>query len=122
MIFITAIFKLFLTGVCVFISSFWGHNLVTIFLVKMGFLQQGQEDYKGKIIGYLERAIVTLFVLNGLMSQTVFIFAIKAAVMTYRISLLEKEEQKDKAEYMLIGTMFSYLTAIVIGLLGRMFI
>ncbi len=95
-----------------------GHFLVAAFF-KIANIQV--KDERGGVvrwIGYFERALVALFVCLGLTAQTVFIFAVKAAVLGYRLPA-DKDEQRNMAEYMLLGTMISYFFALVIGLCGR---
>jgi len=80
-----------------------------------------EDDRAGKWIGFLERALVSIFVLAGHIEATVFIFAAKAAVLGIRIGEGSAKKKREIAEYMLIGTMMSYLIAIFFGLLGRAF-
>jgi hypothetical protein len=91
--------------------------LVWIFF-KIAKIKVQDDNETGKWLGFFERALVALFVCLGLVSQTVFIFAVKAAVLGYRLPD-DKDDRKHMAEYMLLGTMISYFVALIIGLCGR---
>ncbi|GEM_PF-2040341 len=80
-----------------------------------------KRDRSGVWIGFIERALIALFVLLGYTAETVFIFATKTAVIGYRIPA-EPGKQKKAVEYMLIGTMASYLSAVLIGLVAKEFL
>lgn len=111
--------KIIIAGATVILAVSLGHFLVLAFF-KMANLKVKEE--RGGIarwMGYSERALVALFVCLGLTSQTVFIFAVKAAVLGYRLPK-SKDEQRNMAEYMLLGTMISYFFALIIGLCGRL--
>lgn len=114
-------FKILIIGITLFLSSALGHLLVMKFLKITKLNSEGLTNKNiSKWIGYLERALVSFFVCLDLTSQTVFIFATKAAVMAYRIPKdLPTDKQKLAAEYMLIGTMVSYLIALMFGFLGN---
>lgn len=101
----------------ILVSALIGHLFVWIFF-KIANIKAQDENGIGKWLGFFERALVALFVCLGLVSQTVFIFAVKAAVLGYRLPD-DKEHRKHMAEYMLLGTMISYFVALVIGLCGR---
>lgn len=109
--------KVLIAGATILISAVGGHLLFWLFFNSAKIKAQ-DEDGTGKWIGYSERALVTLFVCLGLIAQTVFIFAVKAAVMGYRLPE-DKDRRKKVAEYMLLGTMISYFLALIIGLCGR---
>jgi len=104
----------------VLVSAWAGHLLFWLFL-KMAELKVPEENQNAKWLGFIERALVSLFVCLGLISQTVFIFAVKAAVLGYRLPA-DKNEHRRMAEYMLLGTMVSYLIGLVCGLAGVQFI
>ncbi len=109
--------KVLISAVTVIASALIGHVFVWLFL-KIAGNQIKDNDGIGKWLGYFERALVALFACLGLVSQTVFIFAVKAAVLGYRLPD-DKEHRKHVAEYMLLGTMISYFVALCIGILGR---
>jgi hypothetical protein len=110
--------KILIAVATILISAVGGHLLFWLFF-NTAKIKAQEEDGTGKWIGYFERALITLFVCLGLASQTIFIFAVKAAVMGYRLPE-DKERRKKVAEYMLLGTMISYFSALVIGLCGRL--
>lgn len=112
--------EILISAVTVIASAFIGHVFVWLFL-KVAGNQIKDNSGTGKWLGFFERALVSLFVCLGLISQTVFIFAVKAAVLGYRLPE-DKEHRKNMAEYMLLGTMISYFVALIIGLCGRWWI
>jgi len=109
--------KVLISAITVIASALVGHVFVWAFLRIVG-NQVKDNTGIGKWLGFFERALVSLFVCLGLISQTVFIFAIKAAVLGYRLPD-DKEDRKKIVEYMLLGTMISYFAALIIGLCGR---
>ena len=98
------------------LAAILGHP-ATVYLLKMS----GHKtcDQSGKWIGFVERSLVAFFVLLGFTAQTTFIFATKTAVMGFRIPRDDHNKQKKSAEYMLIGTMASFIFALLIGYLGK---
>ena len=111
--------RVLITALTVILAVSLGHFLV---LASLKIANIKIRDERGGVvrwIGYFERALVALFVCLGLTAQTVFIFAVKAAVLGYRLPT-DKDEQRNMAEYMLLGTMVSYFFALVIGLCGRL--
>jgi uncharacterized membrane protein len=109
--------RILIAALTILVSAIGGHLLFWIFF-KAAKIKSHDDNGTGKWLGYFERALVTLFVCLGLTSQTVFIFAVKAAVMGYRLPE-DKDHRKHMAEYMLLGTMISYFIALVIGFCGR---
>ncbi len=109
--------KLLVATLTILVAAIGGHLLFWIFF-KAARIKSRDDDGTGKWLGYFERALVALFACLGLVSQTVFIFAVKAAVLGYRLPE-DKEHRKHVAEYMLLGTMISYFIALCIGILGR---
>jgi len=101
----------------ILVAAFVGHYLFWLF-VWMARIKFKDENNVGKWLGFIERALVALFVCLGLTSQTVFIFAVKAAVLGYRLPE-DKNHCKHIAEQMLLGTMISYFIALCIGICGR---
>ena len=110
--------KVLIAGLTILISAAGGHLLFWLFF-NTAKIKAQDEDGTGKWIGYFERALVTLFVCLGLTAQTVFIFAVKAAVIGYRLPE-DKDRRKKVAEYMLLGSVVSYFLALIIGLCGRL--
>lgn len=109
--------KVLISAITVIASALIGHIFVWLFL-KIAGNQVKDNNSIGKWLGFFERALVSLFVCLGFVYQTVFIFAVKAAVLGYRLPD-DKEHRKNMAEYMLLGTMISYFVALLIGLCGR---
>lgn len=64
----------------------------------------------GRIIGILERTLIFLFVLSNLFSGIAFILAAKG------FTRFKELDNRDFAEYVLIGTLLSTLFAICIGM------
>ena len=104
------------TATTIFLSAGLGHLPTTLLLRFSG---HDVHDKSGRWIGFVERALITLFVLLGLTAQTTFLFATKTAIMAFRIPQNDHQKQKKNAEYMLIGTMVSFICALFIGHLGK---
>lgn len=76
----------------------------------------------GRIIGYLERGLITLFVLVGYPAGIGFLIAAKSV---FRFGELTDSSRRWQAEYIIIGTLlsillgtlFAYLTVWVVGIL-----
>lgn len=105
-------------------AVFLGHFL-TLGVIKLVPESSGKGDPIGKWIGYLERALIATFVFLGLVKETVFIFAIKSAIISFRLPKegdAEWRVRKGIAEHMLVGTMASYFWALIIALIGKSFL
>ena len=74
----------------------------------------------GTWIGYLERVIILTFLLIGQYSGIGFLIAAKS-IFRYTGKSDEKSGYK-QAEYILIGTLMSFLTAIVVGIGSHFFL
>jgi len=74
-------------------------------------VEAGSIPGAGRYIGYLERSIAFLLVLVGEPGAIAFVVAAKAIVR------FESAKERPFAEYFLIGTFTSILTAVVIGML-----
>lgn len=113
--------KVITIGLTLVLSSVLGHLIVINFLRITKLSPEGATNNNAsRWIGYLERALIAFFVCLNLTTQTIFIFATKAAVMGYRIPKdVPSDKQKTEAEYMLIGTMVSYLVALMFGFMGN---
>ena len=70
----------------------------------------------GKVVGMLERLLVFTFVLGGKPEGAGFIVAAKSV---FRIGQLTQKEDRDLAEYILIGTLRSIAYALVIAFSTR---
>jgi len=66
----------------------------------------------GKIIGYLERFLIVLFIITGNFSSVGFLVAAKSI---FRFGELLNSHNRKEAEYIIIGTFSSFSYAIVIG-------
>ncbi len=121
MMILPAIYKGTILLVACLGASLFGHWIVIGLLKLIPSMPKSHED-GSKWIGFCERALIALFVCLGFVKETVFIFAIKAAAIPFRISKdAAHEHQKKTVEYMLIGTMISYFVALFLGLIGRYF-
>ncbi|WP_223699964.1 DUF3307 domain-containing protein [Sutcliffiella deserti] len=70
-----------------------------------------QDLSRGKIIGYLERLLVVALILMGSFSAVGFIVAAKS------LTRFKQMDDRDWAEYFLLGTLTSFLFAIVYGII-----
>ncbi|MCD8510419.1 MAG: DUF3307 domain-containing protein [Bacillus sp. (in: Bacteria)] len=72
-----------------------------------------QDLSRGKIIGYLERLLVIVLVVNDSISSIAFIIAAKS------LTRFKQLDDRDWAEYFLLGTLTSIFLAIVYGFIIR---
>ncbi|CAG9623705.1 DUF3307 domain-containing protein [Sutcliffiella rhizosphaerae] len=70
-----------------------------------------QDLSRGKVIGYLERLLVVSLILMGSFSAVGFIVAAKS------LTRFKQMDDRDWAEYFLLGTLTSFLFAILIGIM-----
>lgn len=70
----------------------------------------------GRSVGRLERTLVFVFVLMGQPEAVGFVVAAKAG---FRIGDLTRPEQRNHAEYIMIGTLRSFAYALLLALLTR---
>lgn len=70
----------------------------------------------GRVIGYVERLIIFLFLILGSVTAVVAVLAMKTAL---RFSDLKDDNDSGKAEYIMIGTFFSLLVTVLISLIAR---
>ena len=68
----------------------------------------------GRIIGYLERMLIFVFILSGQFAGVGFLVAAKSI---FRFGELKDSENRKQAEYIIIGTFTSFLLAIVVSLI-----
>lgn len=85
------------------------------------FLDQIEENNDGlknggELIGRLERLLIYFFVLYGEITAVGFLVAAKSI---YRFGELTKSENRKKAEYMLIGTLYSFSWAFIFSWLTQ---
>jgi hypothetical protein len=69
----------------------------------------GGEDSRGRVIGLIERALIFFFVVNGQFGAIGFVLAAKA------FTRFKDLDERDFAEYVLIGTLLSSSIAMAIG-------
>ncbi len=67
----------------------------------------------GKIIGMLERTLILLFIISDNFSAVGFLIAAKSI---FRFGELSNPDNRKESEYIIIGTMISFLLAITTGL------
>lgn len=70
----------------------------------------------GRTIGYLERALIFVLIIVGEPAAIGFLFAAKSIL---RFGEIKEREHRMEAEYIIIGTMLSFLLGIVAGLVCR---
>jgi len=70
----------------------------------------------GKIIGWLERMLIFVFVLTGQPAGVGFLIAAKSI---FRFGELKDSENRKEAEYIIIGTFASFLFALLVSLLTK---
>lgn len=70
----------------------------------------------GRIIGYLERLLIYVFILSGQFAGVGFLVAAKSI---FRFGELKESENRKQAEYIIVGTFISFLLAIVISLAAQ---
>lgn len=73
-------------------------------------------DDGGALIGRLERALIYLFVLSGETSAVGFLIAAKSV---FRFGELSQQEQRLEAEYITIGTLWSFAIGLAIAMAFR---
>lgn len=71
----------------------------------------------GKVIGWLERLLIFVFVLTGQYAGVGFLIAAKSV---FRFGELKESENRKEAEYIIIGTFISFLIALAVSILARM--
>lgn len=85
----------------------------TLPAITWGGVSENQEYNRGRIIGLLERSMLFFFILQGQYAVLGFVIAAKTAA---RFSELD---DRDFAEYFIVGTMLSVVTAGIIALLTK---
>ena len=65
--------------------------------------------HAGRVIGALERILTVIFIISGHLEAVGFIFAAKSI-------LRFKEADTAKTEYLLVGSLLSFLIAVVFGI------
>lgn len=77
-------------------------------------IEDGGEDARGRVIGFFERALIFTFVVYSQFSAIGFVLAAKA------FARFKDLDNRDFAEYVLIGTLLSSSLAMAIGFLFRL--
>lgn len=70
----------------------------------------------GKIIGILERILIFTFIIIGQYEAIGFLIAAKSI---YRFTDLKSSSERKFSEYVLIGTLLSFIIAILVGIVIR---
>jgi hypothetical protein len=71
----------------------------------------------GKVIGWLERLLIFVFVITGQYAGVGFLIAAKSV---FRFGELKESENRKEAEYIIIGTFISFLFALSVSILARL--
>lgn len=71
----------------------------------------------GKVIGWLERLLIFMFVLTGQYAGVGFLIAAKSV---FRFGELKESENRKEAEYIIIGTFISFLFALTVSIMARL--
>lgn len=79
-------------------------------------LAKGKKYLVSKYIGYLERALIITLVLNDSIQAVAFVITVKS------IARYKEIEEKDFAQYYLLGTLTSTLLAVLGGLFLKKFL
>lgn len=74
-------------------------------------------QHAGKMIGYLERILILIFILEGQWAAIGFLVTAKSV---FRFSDLKIGQDRKLTEYILIGTLLSFGIAIIVGIIVRM--
>lgn len=85
--------------------------MVKPFLDQIGVEQNGLKN-GGELIGRLERVLIFFFVLYGEITAIGFLVAAKSI---YRFGELTNSENRKQAEYILIGTLYSFSWAFILS-------
>jgi len=113
-------YGLFLVTVAFLIAVFGGDPIVRSILsiVERGLsskdksrLEEGSMQNAGRVIGYLERALIFLLVINKQLSAIAFILAAKSIIR------FGPAKNRVFAEYFLVGTFSSILIAVLAAII-----
>ncbi len=119
------IWKALIIAAGVFLLTYPGGVLIDVFLKP--FQKQLNKKFRpnslrpvtglkdgGRIIGYLERLLIFVFIVSGQFAGVGFLVAAKSI---FRFGELKDSENRKQAEYIIIGTFTSFLLAIVVSLI-----
>ena len=82
----------------------------------IGNLQEGGLRNAGKYIGYLERFLIVTFVWSGELATIGLLIAAKSI---FRFGEIKDPEERELAEYILIGTFLSYCVALAVAFICK---
>ena len=107
-----------LTGLAI---GVWGVGIVlkyqmNNFTIRLSELLQDGLPKGGKVIGILERLLVFMFVLIGKPEGIGFVIAAKAV---FRIGDLTNKEERNQAEYIMIGSLRSFTYAFIVAFIVK---
>lgn len=109
----------FLTFLSAYIFVIWPAGFLIAKLTKPWHAQidtkSGLPD-AGRWIGMIERVLILTFVLVNQFAGIGFLIAAKSIL---RFGDIKNPENRKEAEYILIGTMISFIVAILVGILAR---
>jgi hypothetical protein len=93
--------------------------LVNPFLIQMKEISKAEEQRRlrgfvngGRIIGYLERILILIFIFSGNFSAVGFLIAAKSV---FRFGELTDPNNRMEAEYIIIGTLYSFIYSLIIS-------
>jgi hypothetical protein len=66
----------------------------------------------GRLIGYLERILIFIFILSGSLTAVGFLVAAKSV---FRFGEISNPQNRMEAEYIIIGTLYSFILAVTIS-------
>ncbi len=108
---IMKIFCIFASYVVALFPAGWGIDATLSAYKKATETGKGLRN-AGKYIGWLERFLIVTFVWAGEISAIGFIIAAKSV---FRFGEIKDKENRELAEYILIGTLFSFSLAVAIA-------
>jgi len=72
--------------------------------------------FAGEWIGILERFLIIVFVLLGQFAGVGFLLAAKSV---FRFGDMRREKDRQLTEYIMLGTLYSFTFAILLGILAK---
>jgi len=117
--------RILFTRILIYVLSFaliiWPANVLIykstrIWKNKDNGLEKQDAKDGSKYIGYLERTLILIFILSDIYEIIGFLIAAKSI---FRFRGSKEADDNKKAEYILIGTLLSFLISILIGLMAK---
>ncbi len=114
-----AVIAIYLTAILLLVPA--GGTLIGYFVqpfqnqIRYQLATKGLEN-GGKVIGWLERVLIFIFVLVGQYAGVGFLIAAKSI---FRFGELKENQNRKEAEYIIIGSFASFLYAILVSLLVK---